>query len=182
MTTYELLTAAHKWSEIAAVLNGITTRRDRLSLYGGSTLNPPTLASSNIAPTWDFANGDEVFITWPIPDRIDRAVNCTLDVIGAPATTEASKQISLTIPTLSIDPVAGTLVTAAATGTLALTDQAVSSTAETIEHFTITVDAATYLGADVEALSLNLSRVAATTDLAGAWRLVGLFMQYTIER
>lgn len=180
--TYTTLVSTTKLSELAGILNGVTTRRSNLILDLASSGSPAARNSAGRTPTWDFTVSDIAFAIWPIPSRIDRAVDMTLRLWGAPATSEASRQISMDVEILSLDSVAATLLGAAATGTLQLVDQAVDGTALTLEEFSLTVAAATYLGSNVDTLAIRFLRQAATTDLVGDWRLAAAALDWTIER
>lgn len=178
--TYTALTASTKLSELAGILNGITTRRTPLQLTGSST-------TGIVTKTVGYAHGmviaELIRTGWQIPSRIDRAVNATLRLWGAPATSEASVEISMDVALLSLDPTAGTLLNAAATGTLQLVDQAVSGTLGTLEEFSLTIAAATFFtDPDIDRIAIEIERVSATTDLVGEWELVAAAIDWTIER
>lgn len=178
--TYVTLTASTKLSELAAILNGITTRRTDLQLTGSTTAG---VITKTVGFAIGMATGELIRTGFQIPSRIDRAVNATLRVWGAPAASESSRQISLDVALLSLDPTAGTLIDAAATGTLQLVDQTVSSTLGTLEEFSLAIAAATFFtDPDIDRIAIEIERVAATTDLSSEWELVAAAIDWTIER
>ncbi len=178
--TYDTLTATTKLSELAAILNGVTTRRTDLQLTGSETAG---IVTKTVGYAHGMAIAELIRTGWLLPPRLDRAVDATLHLWGAPATSEASVQISMDVALLSLDPTAGTLINAAATGTLQLVDQAVSGTLGTLEEFTLAIAAATYFtDPDVDRLAIEIERVTATTDLVGEWELVAAAIEWTIER
>lgn len=179
--TYTPLTATTKFSELPEALNGVTTRNqvlvyDTASVVGAA---PDDLVGDIHVRAFD--TGDVLYFNWPIPDRIDRSVNMTLKLLGAPATSEASKEVSFDIKIVALDSTAGTLINGT-TATIQIIDQAVSATAHTVEEFTATIAAATFLGADIDALAIEITRPAASNDLAGNWNMVTASLQFTIER
>lgn len=177
--TYPPLTATTKISELPAALNGVTTRNQAL-VFDTDTATATSALVTDVQ-VWKFSTNDIAYANWPIPDRIDRAVDMTLKILGAPNSTEFSKQISLDIKILSIDPTAGTVISGT-TGTAQIIDQSVVAIAARAEEFTVSLPAATYLGDDVTALGIEITRVAASTDLFGDWNVVSAEIQFTIER
>lgn len=179
--TYTVLTPTTTFSELVAALNGIKTRTEVL-VY--DTANLVTAAANTLIGNIHVRSFDQnefLFFNWPIPDRIDRSVDMTFKLLGAPATTEASKQVSFDIKVVALDSTAGTLINGT-TATVQIVDQAVSGTIHTVEEFTATLAAATFLGANIDALAIELKRPPASSDLIGDWNMVTASIQYTIER
>ncbi len=179
--TYFVLLPTTTDSELPGALNGVTTRRQKLVFDTGSSGSTAADGITGSIQAWSFATGELLFANWPLPDRLDRAVNMTLQLIGAPATSEGSKEVSFDVKILSIDDTAGTLIDGT-TATVQIVDESVSATAFTAAEITATLTAATFLGSAVDTLGIRITRVAASADLAGEWRLVSAVIQYTIER
>ena len=179
--TYTLILPGTTLTEGKDLLNGITTRNFHLAY---DTANLIGAASNDLVGdihVRGFDTGEVLYFNFPIPDRIDRAVDMTLKLLGAPATSEASKEVSFDVKIVALDSTAGTLINGT-TATVQLVDQSVSATAHTVEEFTLTIAAATFLGANVDALGIEITRPAASNDLAGNWNMVAASMQITIDR
>lgn len=181
--SYQNLIEGQIMSDIGDVLNGITTRKIGLPLELGAASDPALYGNSGICPTYNFsAIGKEAYSKLVLCDRLARDVNATIEIVGAPLTSESSKEVSFDVEILALDPVAGTAINAAATGTVQIVDHAVPATANEITKLSATVTAATYFGDDVYQLGLLFTRVSATTDLTGGFIVSGASLTYEVNR
>lgn len=179
--TYTPILPTTAFSAAPDILNGITTRRQKLILDTGGSGGAASSGIAGSAQTWDFGTGELLTANWPLPDRLDRAVNMTLELLGAPSTSVASKEWSFDIKIVAIDPVAGTLIDGT-TATVQIVDATAVATAFESQQLTVSLAAATFLGSDVDALGILITRVAASNDHTGEFRLIDASIQYAIER
>lgn len=179
---YEQLGSTDRISDSREDLNGVTTRIEQLraTLTGGTpsaqTLDSPVFAQA-------FTIGDDMlYRAWMFPTRLDRTVDLILRFPCHSRGAGTTDELSLDLALFVFDPTSAHLVTASATGTVQVVDQAVPDTAFEYFEFTAALTAATYMPANATGLILNIERVAATNDHPSDISIQDPTIEYAIVR
>ena len=108
--TYTQITASTLVSDLPDIINGVTTRAERLDLLTGVA----TSASLNTAThaAWSFALNENLSVRGALPTRADTSVAPVLQLALMPLTSESNKEVAFEFVsdtvTASNEPVANT--------------------------------------------------------------------------
>jgi hypothetical protein len=148
-----------------------------LAKRGVGGTQPTTVVNGSILAE-AFTNGDQLFLRWPIPERLDRTNNVVLRTLWYVQGSEGSKNISVNVVTKSVT--ATGLVTGT-TGTVSVTNSAIPATVNTSFELTFTFAAATYLADTVRALMMRVDRVSSSANPTNEPAMYSASMRYKLK-